>query len=67
MWATAVELAPMAEMWGRLLAEHRPDADGRCRCCTRGGTGIPSIAWPCALFVVADQARQICAQPVQAI
>ena len=57
MWATAVELAPMVETWGRLLAEHRSDGAGRCRRCTRGGTGQPAAAWPCVLFAVADQAR----------
>ena len=57
MWGVVRELAPMVEVWGTLLAEHQPDEAGMCRRCTRGGTGIPAVVWPCPLYVLADQAR----------
>jgi hypothetical protein len=38
-WSAAVELAPMIEVWRRLLADHVPNSYGRCRACTQGGTG----------------------------
>jgi hypothetical protein len=64
MWATAVELAPMVGVWRRLLEEHQPDGRGRCRSCTRGGTGISAIVWPCTLFAVAEHARRYHERPV---
>lgn len=58
MWATAVELALMVEVWRALLREHQPDAAGRCRSCTRGGTGVTAVPWPCSLFALAEHARR---------
>ncbi|GAA1327259.1 hypothetical protein [Pseudonocardia xinjiangensis] len=54
----AVELAPMVEVWQRLLADHVPDGAGRCRTCTKGGTGLPSSPWPCSIHGIADMARR---------
>lgn len=54
----ADELAPMVEVWERLLATHQPDRSGRCRTCTQGGTGLPGTHWPCALHGLADLARR---------
>jgi hypothetical protein len=53
----ADELAPMVEVWERLLALHLPDRTGRCRTCTQGGTGLPGTPWPCALHGIAELAR----------
>ncbi|MGI5132098.1 hypothetical protein ACQEVB_35210 [Pseudonocardia sp. CA-107938] len=39
-----------------LLQLHRPDDQGRCRACTKAGTGLPEKAWPCALYWFADGA-----------
>ena len=57
VWATAIELAPMVDVWGRIMDEHVADDTGRCRACTRGGTGYRSEQWPCVLFSLAMQAR----------
>ena len=54
----ADELAPMVEVWQRLLALHLPDRTGRCRNCTQGGTGLPGTQWPCALHGIAELARR---------
>ena len=54
----AAELAPMVEVWQRLLAQHVPDRAGRCRTCTKGGTGLPSTPWPCVIHGIADLARR---------
>jgi hypothetical protein len=58
-WVRGVTLAlaPMPEVWQRLLGLHLADASGRCRACTRAGTGIPGAAWPCAIQIVAERAR----------
>jgi hypothetical protein len=54
----AAELAPMVDVWQRLLHQHVPDGSGRCRTCTKGGTGVPSASWPCSLHGVAELARR---------
>lgn len=54
----AAELAPMVDVWQRMLHQHVPDGAGRCRTCTKGGTGMPSASWPCSLHGVADLARR---------
>jgi hypothetical protein len=54
----AAELAPMVGVWERLLAQHVPDRAGRCRTCTKGGTGLPSTRWPCSIHGIADLARR---------
>jgi hypothetical protein len=51
-----VELAAMAPVWRRLLSEHAPDQGGGCRGCTQGGTGLPGMIWPCALYTIAHLA-----------
>jgi hypothetical protein len=53
----ADQLAPMVDVWERLLAAHQPDRGGRCRACTQGGTGLPATRWPCALHALAELAR----------
>lgn len=55
---TAAELAPMVEVWERLIALHTPNRAGRCRMCTKGGTGLPSAPWPCSVYGVAELARR---------
>jgi hypothetical protein len=55
----ATELAPMVEVWQRLLAQHVPDRAGRCRTCTKGGTGLPTTPWPCVIHTIADHARSV--------
>jgi hypothetical protein len=50
-------LAPMVELWQGLLAQHVPDQDGRCRSCTKGGTGLATIPWPCVIHGIAEMAR----------
>lgn len=54
----AAELAPMVDLWQRLLAQHVPDRAGRCRTCTKGGTGLPSVAWPCSIQGIAVMASR---------
>jgi hypothetical protein len=54
----AAELASMVDVWQRLLAEHVPDRAGRCRTCTKGGTGLPSTPWPCSIRGIAEMARR---------
>lgn len=54
----AVELAPMVDVWKRLLAQHLPDRAGRCVVCTKGGTGLPSLPWPCSIHAIAEMARR---------
>lgn len=54
----ADELAPMVAVWTRLLTLHLPDADGRCRTCTQGGTGLPGNPWPCTLHGLATLAAR---------
>lgn len=53
----AAELAPMVDVWRRLIAQHVPNRSGRCRTCTKGGTGLPSTPWPCLLYGIAEMAR----------
>lgn len=53
----AAELAPMVDVWQRLLAQHVADGGGRCRTCTQGGTGLPVVRWPCSLHGIAELAR----------
>ncbi|MFC4944482.1 hypothetical protein [Pseudonocardia sp. GCM10023141] len=66
----AAELAPMVDVWQRLLTLHQPDRNGRCRMCTKGGTGLPSSPWPCSIHGIAELARRrhdsVCERPEQA-
>lgn len=41
----------------RLLAKHRPDANGRCCGCSTPGTGTPDKRWPCSIFTLATNAQ----------
>lgn len=50
----AAELAPMVEVWFRILGDHVPDEDRRCRSCT----GVRRTAWPCQVRALAERARQ---------
>jgi hypothetical protein len=43
----------------RLMAEHHPDARGLCSGCTRPGTGVPYIEWPCSVARLAQAAAQL--------
>lgn len=58
-WAIAAELAPMTQVWHRLLEEHVPTPLGRCRGCTQGGTGIPATRWPCGPRKLAEAAATL--------
>jgi hypothetical protein len=57
MHKLAAALAPMVDVWRRLLAQHVPDGAGCCCACTNG-TGMPVVPWPCSLHEVADLARR---------
>jgi DNA-binding CsgD family transcriptional regulator len=50
----AAELAPMVEVWFRILGDHVPDQDRRCRACS----GVRRAAWPCPVRALAERARQ---------
>jgi hypothetical protein len=54
----AAQLAPMVGVWERLIAQHRPNRSGRCRKCTKGGTGLPTTPWPCTVYGIAELARR---------
>ncbi|MDN5861575.1 MAG: helix-turn-helix transcriptional regulator [Pseudonocardia sp.] len=56
--AAAAALAPMVEVWFRMLMDHVPDAGHNCTACTHGGTGARHTPWPCALRTVAEVARR---------
>jgi len=58
-WSAAAELAAMPEVWRHLLDVHVPDASGRCRACTQGGTGIPARRWPCGPRKLGEAAAQL--------
>jgi hypothetical protein len=49
----------MPQVVETLLAEHVPDANRRCRACGLPGTGSAYLAWPCALWTIADTARRL--------
>lgn len=49
----AVALVVMPELCNRLLTLHVADERGRCRACTRGGTGEPGDRWPCSIRDIA--------------
>lgn len=49
----AEQLALMPDVIARLLLGHTADVNGRCRGCTRGGTGYPAAEHPCALHRLA--------------
>jgi len=51
-------LAPMVEIWFRILTDHVPDENRRCSACTTAGTGARRTPWPCSLRAVAESARE---------
>lgn len=55
----ARELSTLPEVTQRLLELHVSDGHGKCRACTRPGTGIPAAAWPCVLHFYATAANEI--------
>ena len=59
-WGQLVELlAGMPDVVQRLIVEHVPDENNRCRGCTRPGTGRPNEPWPWSLRKLAEQARRL--------
>ncbi|QJY46629.1 hypothetical protein [Pseudonocardia broussonetiae] len=59
-WNTFTEvLSFMPDVYARMLAEHRPAANGRCRSCTQPGTGVPHAPWPCSAHNLAAAAQRI--------
>jgi hypothetical protein len=57
-WGQLIELlADMPDVVQRLIVEHVPDENNRCRGCTLPGTGRPNEPWPCSLRTLAEQAR----------
>lgn len=59
----ALTLAAQPDVVARLLAQHVPDGQGRCRGCTRPGTGTPMGYWPCTLSVAAETAEILIRRP----
>lgn len=57
----AAVLAGMPDLLQRALAEHVPDAAGRCREC-RTTTGA-AAHWPCAMRMLADEAQGMSTPP----
>jgi hypothetical protein len=55
----AGQLAVMPDVIARLLVDHTADSAGRCRGCTRGGTGYPAAAHPCSLHRLALMALDV--------
>lgn len=59
-WNTFTEvLSWMPDVVDRMLAAHRPAENGRCRCCTQPGTGVPHAPWPCPPHELAAAAGRI--------
>jgi hypothetical protein len=54
-----IAIAGMPELVANLLRDHRPDSYGKCKACGLPGTGTPHLGWPCALYTIADRARNI--------
>lgn len=54
--ALAAEVAAAPGLIKALLAKHRDDGSGRCRCCTRNGTHLPM---PCSLRQLAEYAARL--------
>jgi hypothetical protein len=59
-WGQFVELlAEMPDVVQRLIVEHVPDENNRCRGCTLPGTGRPNEPWPCSLRKLAERAHRL--------
>lgn len=52
------QIAQMPDVIHRLLRDHETDSTGRCRGCTRGGTGYPAATYPCSLARLAGAALE---------
>ena len=50
-------MAGLPDVVNTLLAKHVPDDHGRCRGCTKAGTGLPEKTWPCSLHWFANTAK----------
>lgn len=59
----AVALAPMEQVWQKLLAEHVPDREGKCSACRWQTRSADS--WPCRVHDVASAARRLASVPRQ--
>jgi hypothetical protein len=57
--AFVAELATRRDVIERLMTDHCPNAAGLCVECTTPGRGTPRESWPCALWTLADAARQV--------
>jgi hypothetical protein len=53
------QLAQMPDVIAQLLRDHEADGEGRCRGCTKGGTGLRVVAYPCPLARLARGALEI--------
>jgi hypothetical protein len=53
------QLAQMPDVIGQLLQDHEADSTGRCRACTKSGTGYRVTAYPCPLARLARAALEI--------
>jgi hypothetical protein len=55
------QLAQMPDVIAQLLRHHEAEADGkgRCRGCTKGGTGLRVVTYPCPLARLACAALEI--------
>jgi DNA-binding NarL/FixJ family response regulator len=52
--STATALAPMVDVWFRILTDHVPDGQSHCRACS----GARRTPWPCSLRSLAELARR---------
>jgi hypothetical protein len=52
------QLAQMPHVVTKLLHDHESDSTGRCRGCTRGGTGYLAATYPCSLAHLARAALE---------
>lgn len=57
--ALAHVLADMPDVWRKLIVDHVDAGCGRCRACTRAGTGTPGKTWPCSTLRLARVAQRI--------
>jgi hypothetical protein len=53
------QLAQMPDVIAQLLRHHEADGKGRCRGCTKGGTGLRVVSYPCPLARLARAALEI--------
>jgi hypothetical protein len=56
-------LCPRPDIVENLLRRHVSDEHGHCLACTRPGTGIAHVTWPCSLRYFAQLARAAQAGP----